>query len=106
MHITQDICCPNCGSAARRHQLSGSFDSSMRCPGNQETQVECPTCDYLIVTCSLNGSVVEAYAPGLSGAPRPLPMPSVPVPSGSPRPVAQTFVPPRVEPLPPVLLPA
>ncbi|MEO1131891.1 MAG: hypothetical protein AAFX40_04200 [Cyanobacteria bacterium J06639_1] len=89
MRITQDVRCPNCGSTARKHELSDIADAAVRCPSNRETQLECPTCDYLIVTCSLNGAVVEAYAPGLSGMPRPHTASVTPF---------TTFVPPRIAP--------
>ena len=54
MQITQTIRCPNCGSHAERHHLVDP----------QQTRTECPACDYLMITCSRTGSVVEAYAPG------------------------------------------
>lgn len=55
MRITQEICCPNCGDKAERHYLLTS----------QLTRTQCPSCDYLMVTCSRTGKVIEAYAPGL-----------------------------------------
>lgn len=56
MQIIQKIRCPNCGSEGERHYNSGS----------QTTRTQCPTCDYLMVTCARTGKVLEAYAPGLS----------------------------------------
>ncbi|UBF26653.1 replication restart DNA helicase PriA [Kovacikia minuta CCNUW1] len=50
-----EICCPNCGSCAERHFLAS--DHLIR--------TQCPTCDYLMITCSETGKVVEAYAPGI-----------------------------------------
>lgn len=55
MQTVQTIHCPNCGSHAERHHFSGS--------GVVRTQ--CPACDYLMVTCSRTGRVIEAYAPGI-----------------------------------------
>jgi ribosomal protein S27E len=55
MKIVQVIRCPNCGSKAERHHLLSS----------QLTQIECPICDYLMVTCDRTGGVIEAYAPGI-----------------------------------------
>jgi len=55
MQITQAIRCPNCGSHAERNYLAS----------DQQTRTECPVCDYLMITCSLTGKVVEAYAPGI-----------------------------------------
>ncbi|MGK7903356.1 MAG: replication restart DNA helicase PriA [Hormoscilla sp.] len=55
MQITQAIRCPNCGSHAERNYLTS----------NRQTRTECPVCDYLMITCSVTGKVVEAYAPGI-----------------------------------------
>ena len=51
----QVIRCPNCGSHAERHyNLSDNI-----------TRTECNKCDYLLVTNTTSGQVIEAYAPGL-----------------------------------------
>jgi hypothetical protein len=55
MQIIQKVCCPNCGSAAERHYIS---DSAL-------TRTQCPSCDYLMITCTRTGKVIEAYAPGI-----------------------------------------
>lgn len=55
MKTIQKIRCPNCGSPAERHYLTDS----------QLTRTQCPECDYLMITCSRTGQVVEAYAPGI-----------------------------------------
>ncbi|BAY89158.1 MULTISPECIES: replication restart DNA helicase PriA [unclassified Tolypothrix] len=55
MQSIYKICCPNCGSAAERHYI---FDS-------QITRTQCPTCDYLMISCTRTGRVIEAYAPGI-----------------------------------------
>ncbi|MGE5657564.1 MAG: replication restart DNA helicase PriA [Actinomycetota bacterium] len=55
MQTQQTIRCPNCGSHAKRNYHLSS----------QLTQTQCPVCDYLMITCSVTGRVVEAYAPGL-----------------------------------------
>jgi uncharacterized Zn finger protein len=52
------IRCPNCGRFGERHHIAES----------NITRTQCPECDYLLVTCSLTGRVIEAYAPGLSTA--------------------------------------
>lgn len=49
------IHCPNCGSHAERYYLDA----------DHLTRTQCSTCDYLMVTCSQTGRVIEAYAPGL-----------------------------------------
>jgi transposase-like protein len=54
--ITQAIHCPNCGSSGERHYLLS----------RQLTRTQCPSCDYLMITCSVTGRVIEAYAPGIS----------------------------------------
>jgi hypothetical protein len=51
----QQVHCPNCGSHAEKHYLT---DSTL-------VRVQCSHCDYLMVTCSRTGVVVEAYAPGI-----------------------------------------
>ena len=68
MHRTQIIRCPNCGSLADR-QFSNDEQSahSQRLSG-KIIRTECRVCDYLMVMRSLDGSVVEAYAPGISPA--------------------------------------
>ncbi len=51
----QIVCCPNCGSSAERHYVSSS----------QIIRTQCPSCDYLMIVCSLTNNVIEAYAPGI-----------------------------------------
>lgn len=53
--ISQRICCPNCGQKAERHLLVD----------DQLSRTQCPECDYLMITCTQTGKVIEAYAPGL-----------------------------------------
>jgi DNA-directed RNA polymerase subunit RPC12/RpoP len=55
MQIVQNIRCPNCGSEGERHYISES----------QLTRTQCPTCDYLMISCTRTGKVIEAYAPGI-----------------------------------------
>lgn len=55
MHLKQKIRCPNCGSQAERQYLAH----------RQQTQTQCPSCDYLMITCALTCRVIEAYAPGI-----------------------------------------
>lgn len=55
MRIKQKIYCPNCGNNAQRDYFTR----------NKIVQTSCPTCDYLMVNCSLTGRVLEAYAPGI-----------------------------------------
>uniref|UniRef100_A0A832M3Z8 Replication restart DNA helicase PriA n=1 Tax=Oscillatoriales cyanobacterium SpSt-402 TaxID=2282168 RepID=A0A832M3Z8_9CYAN len=51
-----DIHCPNCGGSAERHTLAKE----------QLVRTQCAHCDYLMITCSKTGNVIEAYAPGYS----------------------------------------
>ncbi|KAM3098115.1 replication restart DNA helicase PriA [Phormidesmis sp. 146-35] len=55
MQTVQTVRCPNCGSHAERHHLES----------NHLTRTQCPTCDYLMITCAKTGKVIEAYAPGI-----------------------------------------
>jgi DNA-directed RNA polymerase subunit RPC12/RpoP len=55
MQIVQKIRCSNCGSEGERYYLSDS----------QLTRTQCPTCDYLMISCTRTGKVIEAYAPGI-----------------------------------------
>ncbi|WP_204150549.1 replication restart DNA helicase PriA [Leptolyngbya sp. CCY15150] len=57
MQAIQIIRCPNCGSLAERFHVLGSQ--------TLQVQTQCASCDYLMITCSQTGNVVEAYAPGL-----------------------------------------
>jgi hypothetical protein len=67
MDTSMEIRCPNCGSLAQR-LFSNRLTIGCKCPRLQVTQTECPTCDYFITTCSQNGAVLEAYAPGIQWA--------------------------------------
>lgn len=53
--ISHQVHCPNCGHLAERHHLEKE----------QLTRTQCNACDYLMITCSRSGKVIEAYAPGL-----------------------------------------
>ncbi|PAX52448.1 replication restart DNA helicase PriA [Brunnivagina elsteri] len=55
MQIIQKVRCPNCGSEAERHYID---DSAL-------TRTQCAVCDYLMVSCTRTGKVIEAYAPGI-----------------------------------------
>lgn len=59
MQAIQIIRCPNCGSHAERFHVLGDRADQI--------QTQCDACDYLMITCSQTGNVVEAYAPGLPG---------------------------------------
>lgn len=48
---TQTVRCPNCGSHAQRNYYAN----------NQTIETTCPTCDYLMVSCSQTGKVLESY---------------------------------------------
>lgn len=53
--FSHHVNCPNCGKAAERFHLEQE----------QLTRTQCPSCDYLMITCSSTGKVIEAYAPGI-----------------------------------------
>jgi len=52
----QRVHCPTCGSSAERYHLAA--DAIIR--------TQCARCDYLMVSCSKTGKVIESYSPGLS----------------------------------------
>ncbi|MGA7933481.1 MAG: replication restart DNA helicase PriA [Kovacikia sp.] len=54
-NLVMEVCCPNCGRCAERHYLVSE----------QLIRTQCSTCDYLMITCSETGKVIEAYAPGI-----------------------------------------
>lgn len=64
VNIIQTVHCPTCGSLAERRLLS-SCQSSI---GESCVRTACPACDYLLVTGSLTGRVLEFYAPGQMSA--------------------------------------
>ena len=52
----QRVHCPTCGSFAERYHFHSK--------GVVRTQCSC--CDYLMVSCTKTGRVIESYAPGFS----------------------------------------
>ncbi len=57
--MIESIRCPNCGAIAERHHLAYLA----------QVKTQCEECDYLLVTCTRSGHVVESYAPGLPSVP-------------------------------------
>lgn len=55
MQTVHTIHCPNCGNHAER------FYVELR----HLIRTQCGGCDYLMITCSKTGKVIEAYAPGI-----------------------------------------
>ncbi|WP_428013359.1 replication restart DNA helicase PriA [Baaleninema sp.] len=55
MSAPQTVRCPNCGNIGERRYLHSS----------NLVRTQCPHCDYLMVSCSETGRVIEAYSPGL-----------------------------------------
>lgn len=53
---TQTVHCPNCGRAAERRYSA---------TGNQ-VRTQCDSCDYLMVSCTKTGRVIESYSPSFS----------------------------------------
>ncbi|NES83482.1 MAG: replication restart DNA helicase PriA [Moorea sp. SIO2B7] len=66
MNHKQKVRCPNCGSYAERCYFTSNESTYSFCPSNYVIQTQCSSCDYLMVMCSRNGSVIEAHAPGTS----------------------------------------
>jgi phage FluMu protein Com len=56
MSIIQAVRCPNCGKFAERLYL----------PLLAQVQTQCGSCDYLMISCTRTGRVLEAYSPGLN----------------------------------------
>jgi len=54
----QRVNCPTCGSSAERYHLTDAA----------RVRTQCSHCDYLMVSCSKTGRVIEAYAPSFSPA--------------------------------------
>lgn len=61
MAQTYSVRCPNCGSLAIRSYFIEQEIEYNDCPENQMTQTECPSCDYLMIMCSINGKLIETY---------------------------------------------
>lgn len=53
---SQQFICPNCGSSKAERYYVADLEL---------IRTQCPSCDYLMVTCASTGKVVEAYAPGI-----------------------------------------
>lgn len=71
MQRAQIVRCPNCGSEAQRQLITDEYKGQRHCLANQISRTECPVCDYLMVMRSLDGSVIEAYAPGINSSFKP-----------------------------------
>lgn len=56
MTVTQSVRCPNCGNVAERLYI----------PLIAQVETKCNACDYLLVSCTRTGKVIEAYYPGLN----------------------------------------
>ena len=65
MNRTFGVPCSNCGGSATRNYFTSKESRYNACPQNQIIQVECADCDYLMVMCSVNGNIVEAYSSGI-----------------------------------------
>ena len=63
-NIVQTVHCPTCGSLAERRLLSNCQPFI----GEHCLRTVCPTCDYLLISGSLTGRVLESYAPGQRSA--------------------------------------
>jgi ribosomal protein L32 len=59
MSTIHQVHCPNCGSLAERHHVTN----------RNLVRTQCSICDYLMITCTVTGRVIEAYAPGISAPP-------------------------------------
>ncbi|MDJ0596825.1 MAG: hypothetical protein QNJ72_43825 [Pleurocapsa sp. MO_226.B13] len=66
MDRTYSVRCPNCGGLASRHYFTSQEKRYSTCQENQVLQTECPSCDYLMIACFLNGNVIEAHSSSTS----------------------------------------
>lgn len=66
MDKTYLVRCPNCGDFATRSHFTSEESRYTSCYDNQILQTECSHCDYLMVTCSSNGNVIEAHSSSTS----------------------------------------
>ena len=62
MNQTYTVRCSDCGSLALRTHSISNLEEAHSCPGSQTIKTECPSCDYLLVTCSVNGKVIDAHS--------------------------------------------
>ena len=62
MNQTYTVRCSDCGSLALRTHLISNRKEARGCPGSQTIKTECPSCDYLLVTCSVNAKVIDAHS--------------------------------------------
>ncbi|MGD1919023.1 MAG: hypothetical protein ACFCAD_09085 [Pleurocapsa sp.] len=62
MNQTYTVRCSDCGSLALRTHLTSKIKLANSCPENQIIKTECPSCDYLLITCSVNGKVIDAHS--------------------------------------------
>lgn len=70
MDRTYPLPCPNCGGTAIRSYFTSQATRYSNCPKNQVIQTECPSCDYLMIMCSLSGNVIEAHSSSTSAMTR------------------------------------
>ncbi len=66
MNHTYTVRCSDCGSLALRSHLISAVEGTNSCPESQTIKTECPSCDYLLITCSANGNVIDAHSSNTS----------------------------------------
>ncbi|MEO1429327.1 MAG: replication restart DNA helicase PriA [Cyanobacteria bacterium J06633_8] len=66
MRIKQMVRCPNCGALAKRESFNQLLSNYIKGSEKAVIKTECKSCDYLMIMGRYDGTVVEAYAPGLS----------------------------------------
>ena len=63
MNRTYTVRCPDCGSLALRTHLNNRVEPRRgRAIDDETIETECPSCDYLLVTCSVSGKVLDAHS--------------------------------------------
>ena len=62
MNHTYAVRCSDCGSLALRSHLTSPSGVANRSSEIQTIKTECPSCDYLLVTCFASGNVIDAHS--------------------------------------------
>ncbi|MCC0176277.1 hypothetical protein I4641_04715 [Waterburya agarophytonicola K14] len=62
MNRTYTVRCPDCGHLAIRSHLKRRVEPKSEGAIDETMATECPSCDYLLVTCSVSGKVLDAHS--------------------------------------------
>lgn len=62
MDHTYTVRCPDCGSSALRSHLTSTLGVTNGHSNSQTIKTECPSCDYLLITCPASGNVIDTHS--------------------------------------------